>query len=164
MLFYFGFGNGYYFEMLVILERYADILNFKDKRMIQINESTKTPIVWNSNEKENLKGSAQNLKVDLDEKILVEQGEIKFFNFNGYWKSKDLEVPTLKGINLYIKKGDFCGITGRVGSGKSGLLGVMLEEIPYYSGEFAKEGAISYVEQEPVLFSATVKENILFSR
>ena len=51
-----------------------------------------------------------------------------------------------------------------MGSGKSALLGVMLEEIPYYSGEFAKEGTISYVEQEPVLFSATVKENILFGR
>lgn len=70
----------------------------------------------------------------------------------------------MKNIGLEINKGDFCGITGRVGSGKSALLGVMFEEIPYYSGHFAKEGIISYVEQEPVLFSATVKENILFSR
>ena len=89
---------------------------------------------------------------------------MKFIDFNGYWKGKDFQEPTLKNINLHIEKGDFCGITGKVGSGKSGLLGVMLEEIPYYSGEFAKEGTISYVEQEPVLFSATVKENILFSR
>ena len=87
-----------------------------------------------------------------------------FLNFNGYWKSKDLETPTLKSINLHIKKGEFCGITGKVGAGKSGLLGVMLEEIPYYSGEFASGGTLSYVEQEPVLFSATVKENILFGR
>ena len=65
-------------------------------------------------------------------------------------------------INLRIKRGDFCGITGKVGAGKSGLLGVLLDEIPYYSGQVAKEGLISYAEQEPVLFSTTGKENIVF--
>ena len=61
-----------------------------------------------------------------------------------------------------MKKGDFYGITGKIGSGKSGLLGVILEEIPFYSGEVYKNGSVAYVEQEPVIFSATIKENILF--
>ena len=56
----------------------------------------------------------------------------------------------------------FYGITGRVGSGKSGLLGVILREIPYYSGQFESRGSVSYVEQEPVIFSDTVRNNILF--
>ena len=34
--------------------------------------------------------------------------------------------------------------------------------MPYYSGNIGKEGIISYVEQEPVLFSTSVKENVLF--
>lgn len=51
-----------------------------------------------------------------------------------------------------------------MGSGKSGLLGVILEEIPYYSGYFQKRGTVAYVEQEPIIFSTTVKENILFGR
>lgn len=51
-----------------------------------------------------------------------------------------------------------------MGSGKSGLLGVILEEIPFYSGYFGKRGSVAYVEQEPIIFSATIKENILFGR
>ena len=53
-------------------------------------------------------------------------------------------------------------MTGKVGSGKSGLFGVILDELPYYSGSFEKNGSIAYVEQEPVIFSASIKENILF--
>jgi ABC-type bacteriocin/lantibiotic exporter with double-glycine peptidase domain len=36
-------------------------------------------------------------------------------------------VPTLKNINLIIEKQKFIGVTGKVGSGKSGLLGVILD-------------------------------------
>lgn len=49
-----------------------------------------------------------------------------------------------------------------MGSGKSGLLGVILKEIPYFSGKFESRGSISYVEQEPIIFSDTVRNNILF--
>ncbi len=72
------------------------------------------------------------------------RGDIIFNNFNGYWKN-NFEVPSLKDINLSFHKGVFYGITGKVGSGKSGLLGVMLGEIPYYSGEFSFKGSIAYV-------------------
>ena len=61
-----------------------------------------------------------------------------------------------------MKKGEFCGIAGKIGSGKSEILGVLLEEIPYYSGEVQKYGSIAYVEQEPVIFSSSIKDNILF--
>ena len=82
-------------------------------------------------------------------------------NFNGFWKRAEQE-PSLKGINLHIRKGEFYGITGKVGSGKSGLLGVFLEEMSYYQGEIFTEGKVSYVEQEPVVLSTTIQENILF--
>ena len=61
-----------------------------------------------------------------------------------------------------MKKGEFCGVAGKIGSGKSGLLGVLLEEIPFYSGEVQKYGLVAYVEQEPVIFSSSIKDNILF--
>jgi len=73
-----------------------------------------------------------------------ETGKIIFENFNGYWK-KDLTVPSLKNINLHFKNSTYYGITGKVGSGKSGLLGAILKEIPYYSGTLLVEGSISYV-------------------
>lgn len=56
------------------------------------------------------------------------------------------------------------GIAGRVGSGKSGLIGAILREIPYYSGHIEVLGKIVYVEQEPVVFSDTIHKNILFGR
>jgi hypothetical protein len=43
-------------------------------------------------------------------------------------------------------------------------LGCLLEEIPYYSSFITKNGKIADVEQEPIIFSATNKENILFVR
>lgn len=53
-------------------------------------------------------------------------------------------------------------ILGKVGSGKSTFLNCILKEIPYYKGNFACNGKIAYVEQEPYIFNSTVKENILF--
>jgi ABC-type bacteriocin/lantibiotic exporter with double-glycine peptidase domain len=54
-------------------------------------------------------------------------GEIVFKNFNGFWKAEELENPSLRNINLDVKPGQLIGVTGKVGSGKSGLLGVILE-------------------------------------
>jgi ATP-binding cassette, subfamily C (CFTR/MRP), member 4 len=51
-----------------------------------------------------------------------------------------------------------------VGSGKSGLLGAILGEIPYYAGTLSIKGSIAYVEQEPIVFSDTIRNNILFGR
>ena len=54
-------------------------------------------------------------------------------------------TPSLANINLTIKPGTFIGVTGKVGSGKSALLGVILDEIPYYSGFIEKNGSVGYV-------------------
>ncbi len=69
---------------------------------------------------------------------------------------------TLHNINLRIKPGSFIGITGKIGSGKSGILGCILGEIPYYSGFISSNGSLAYVEQGPIIYSGTFKENILF--
>lgn len=53
------------------------------------------------------------------------QGEIVFSNFNGYWKEES--TPALHNINLRIRPGKLIGVTGKVGSGKSSLLGVILD-------------------------------------
>ena len=36
--------------------------------------------------------------------------------------------------------------------------------MPYSSGSLSVEGSIAYVEQEPILFSDTIKSNIIFGR
>lgn len=73
-------------------------------------------------------------------------------------------MPSLKNIHYRFQSPKIYGITGKVGSGKSGLLGAILGEIPYYSGKLEINGTIAYVEQEPIVFSDTVKNNILFGR
>jgi ABC-type transport system involved in cytochrome bd biosynthesis fused ATPase/permease subunit len=56
------------------------------------------------------------------------------------------------------------GITGKIGSGKSGLLGAITGEMPNYSGMFQSSGTVAFVEQEPVIFSETIKDNIIFGK
>ena len=76
----------------------------------------------------------------------VKRGAVHFKNFNGYWKS-DFSTPALKNISYSFEPGHIYGITGRVGSGKSGLIGAILKEIPYFSGKIQTSGIITYVEQ-----------------
>lgn len=95
--------------------------------------------------------------------MILRIGDVSFQHFNGYWK-EDFDNPSLKDIQLFFQSGKLYGITGKVGSGKSGLLAAILEEIPYYSGKLEVKGSIAYVEQEPIVFSDTVKNNIIFGR
>jgi ATP-binding cassette subfamily B protein len=80
----------------------------------------------------------------------------------------------VKGACLTLTRGSLTVITGRVGSGKSTLLRALLGLLPAQAGSVfwngravADPGAYfqppvsSYTPQVPVLFSATVKENIL---
>lgn len=70
----------------------------------------------------------------------------------------------LKNIHYHFQPCALYGIAGKVGSGKSSLLGAILAEIPYYSGSLEVRGEIAYVEQEPIIFSDTIRSNILFGR
>ena len=97
-------------------------------------------------------------------KEAMAHSSIIFSHFDGFYEISpdDNSVPSLKGITLSVPRGELLGITGKVGSGKSALLGAVLEEVVTYRGEFRVEGSVAYVEQEPLILSATIKENILF--
>ena len=68
----------------------------------------------------------------------------------------------LKNINLNIKPGEFIGVIGKVGSGKSSLLKAMSNEILKSKGTVKKNGSIALIPQEAFLMNDTVKNNILF--
>ncbi|MEG2290563.1 MAG: ABC transporter ATP-binding protein [Clostridium sp.] len=81
--------------------------------------------------------------------------------------------PTLKNINLRIKKGETLGIVGRTGSSKSTLVSLFLRLYNVGDGKIfigdkdinrislnSLRKNIGFVSQDPFLFSTTLSENI----
>jgi ATP-binding cassette subfamily B protein len=77
-------------------------------------------------------------------------------------------------VNLRLRRGTFTVITGRVGSGKTSLLRVLLGLLPRERGEIRWNGTIipdpaaffvpprvAYTAQVPRLFSSSLRDNIL---
>lgn len=83
----------------------------------------------------------------------------------------------LKDIYFKLERGETLGIVGKTGAGKTTLLKLLIREFEGFKGEILFAGhplstyraerlrkAIGYVPQEHFLFSATVAENIAFTR
>nr|QWN59136.1 ATP-binding cassette C transporter [Rehmannia glutinosa] len=77
------------------------------------------------------------------------------------WDENPLK-PTLRNINLEVKRGDKIAICGEVGSGKSTLLAAILGEVPITQGTVQVHGTIAYVSQSAWIQTGTIRENILF--
>jgi ATP-binding cassette, subfamily B, bacterial len=80
----------------------------------------------------------------------------------------------VKDVNLRLTRGSFTVITGRIGSGKTTLLRTLLGLLPHQAGEISWNGQkvedpasffipprSAYTAQVPLLFSESIKENIL---
>jgi len=98
-------------------------------------------------------------------------GDIVFKDMTFLYKDRNFEV--LKNINLTIKKGEKVGIIGKVGSGKSTLIKLLLNLYEPSKGSVLVDNtdvrqidsvdlrrAIGYVPQEPFLFMGTIRDNI----
>jgi len=96
---------------------------------------------------------------------------IKALNFT----YPDAPNEALTDITLTINRGETIGIVGKTGSGKTTLLRQFLREYPLESGKIVVNGLpleslkqkevlswIGYVPQEHILFSKSVRENILY--
>ncbi|XP_052898198.1 multidrug resistance-associated protein 1-like [Anopheles moucheti] len=74
------------------------------------------------------------------------------------------ETPTLKNINLSLRKGQLSAIVGTVGTGKSSLISALLGEMEKISGLVNTDGSIAYVPQQAWIQNATLRDNILFGK
>lgn len=87
------------------------------------------------------------------------------------------QVKNLQNIRVNLEKGQTLGIVGKTGSGKTTFMKQLLKEYPIGAGQLTiGETAISaqtkdqvlewigYVPQDHVLFSRTIRQNILFGK
>jgi len=96
--------------------------------------------------------------------------ELKGVNF-----AYNQEVQTLKNINLKISKGDFIGLIGKSGTGKSTLVNVLTSLLYHTEGELLIDGLplrsnqesayrylFSYVKQDVFMVNDTILQNVAF--
>jgi len=101
--------------------------------------------------------------------------EIRFEQVTFRYPSADRDQ--LQAVSFVIRQGETIGIVGKTGSGKSTLLKQLLREYPPGTGRLDVSGTliselplevtggwIGYVPQEHLLFSSSIRENILFGR
>ncbi|KAG5892083.1 hypothetical protein JTB14_011985 [Gonioctena quinquepunctata] len=105
--------------------------------------------------------SMHSLRVKDEEKILSTGKAVRLSGVNVKY---DLcfEENVLESINLTVSQGELLGVIGPVGGGKSSLLQSILGELNVSEGTIHIDGKVSYASQEPWIFGATIRNNILF--
>ncbi len=99
-------------------------------------------------------------------------GEIEFRNVSFEYQA---DSPVLKNIDLRVEPGQVVALLGATGSGKTTLVNLLPRFYEYTSGSLTLDGVdlkeypreylrrqIGVVEQEPFLFSRTLRENIAY--
>lgn len=100
------------------------------------------------------------------------RGELEF---NKVWFEYDAETPVLKDISFTAQPGEVIALMGSTGSGKTSLINLLPRFYNYTGGELLLDGIelnkyaphnlrkhIGVVEQEPFLFSRSIRENIAY--
>ncbi|XP_052827296.1 ATP-binding cassette sub-family C member 4 isoform X1 [Octopus bimaculoides] len=70
----------------------------------------------------------------------------------------------LDDISVSLNDNQLLAVVGPVGAGKSSLLMCILHELPVLSGKLTVNGTVGYVAQKPWVFSASLRQNIVFGK
>jgi ATP-binding cassette subfamily B protein len=102
------------------------------------------------------------------------RGEIEYRDV-GFAYDDAPDTPVLQEINFHCKPGQIVALLGSTGSGKTTLVNLLPRFYEYTSGSITLDGVelkryprkylrsqIGIVEQEPFLFSRTIRENIIY--
>ncbi|RMC24508.1 MULTISPECIES: ABC transporter ATP-binding protein [unclassified Lactobacillus] len=103
-------------------------------------------------------------------------GDLRF-SIKSFAYPDEPTIPVLENIKFNLKPGQTLGIVGKVGSGKSTIIELLLREFDRYDGQITINGydireiplnvllrEISYVPQNNYLFSTSIQNNISFSK
>ena len=85
--------------------------------------------------------------------------DISIMNATAKWPGQ--YETAFSNLSIKIEPGSLVGVIGPVGSGKSSLFSLFLNELDGYQCEF---GELAYVPQEAWIFGGTIRENILIGR
>ncbi|XP_050502062.1 probable multidrug resistance-associated protein lethal(2)03659 isoform X2 [Diabrotica virgifera virgifera] len=104
---------------------------------------------------------------DLDPKGLKKETMIntgfKLHQVSAKWDRSHSEM-NLEKISMDVSSKSLVAVVGAVGSGKSSLFQVILQELEPSEGYIEVNGKISFASQEPWLFGGTIRQNILFGQ
>lgn len=116
------------------------------------------------------------ITTSLGKKVADLHGDVELKNVNFTYPSR-LDSPIFRDLSLTIKKGEHVCFVGPSGSGKSTVSQLLLRFYDPNSGEVVVNGHdirdlnlnfyranIGYVQQDPLLFSGTIGENITFGK
>ena len=117
--------------------------------------------------------SEKNLKPDRD----IIKGSIEFKNIKFIYPSDKAQRPILDGLNLEIEAGKKVAFVGESGCGKSTTVNLIERLYDPVQGQILIDGIdikefnieylrnlIGYVQQEPVLFNKSIRDNLIFGR
>ncbi|ODV93880.1 hypothetical protein PACTADRAFT_45383 [Pachysolen tannophilus NRRL Y-2460] len=107
--------------------------------------------------------------------VVAIDGDIEFKNVSFHYPSRS-NHQIFDNFSLKIKKGDHICLVGQSGCGKSTLIQLLLRHYDIQKGEIlinnnnlknlnlqTFRNKIGIVQQEPMLFSGTIRENLLYS-
>ena len=121
-------------------------------------------------------------KIDLSKSVEMPplsqiNGKIEFKNVNFYYPSDVNKKKILDNMNIVFEPGKKVAIVGESGCGKSTIVNLIERLYDINDGEILIDGIeikrfnleylrnfIGYVQQEPVLFNKSIRENIIFGR
>jgi ATP-binding cassette subfamily C protein len=97
------------------------------------------------------------------------------YQINYFAYPDEPQIPVLQDVNFELKAGQTLGLVGKVGSGKTAIIQLLLREYAKYDGKITLNGydlqkiplgtllsQIAYVPQQNFLFSTTIRNNIAF--
>lgn len=114
---------------------------------------------------------------NVDNALVPEEifGEIRVDELSFYYKSKERQTPVFEKVSFSLSPGETLGIAGPPGSGKTTLVSLLPRIFDAVTGRITIDGmgikridleqlrrGISFMPQEPFLFSGTIRDNLIY--